>query len=205
MALYFAVHGLIAVFQFFINLLPVLRAAVSSGFQWQQYGPLYTSAAYIAALIVPAALLWWTSGYLARRMVREDPAPVTAGEWNAETLMAIGFALIGMRGLVDALRGLLRLFLSEGTGPAVTSGHVLDSPWTTAFVVHAAEAVLGVWLTLAARGMSRFVWHSRAWRGGTSDQSRGVPTDDSQLPTWRGSITGREPCGDLMTWSPPDD
>ncbi len=165
MALYLFVNGLFSAEQLLVALLPTIGEAVSFGFRWHRFAPFMTAGSYVAALFAPAALLWWQTEYFARRMVVDDSDPVTAREWNAETLTSIGFVVIGMNAVIQALQLLLTLVISEARDYG-SIGSLMGSQWGVSFAIHVCHAILGIWLMLGSRGLSRVIMRMRTGRPG---------------------------------------
>ena len=115
---------------------PNIISVLDYGFDAQLLSPLLSSGGYFVAMLVPAWALWYCADYFARRMVVDDPAPVTTESWNAETCLSVACVAIGVYVVTQALHDLMQandihyVFLGR-RGGAISAKSLADSPLFT--------------------------------------------------------------------------
>lgn len=124
-------------------------------------GVVVTALASFLLLVVLTITMWTSPLSVAKRLI-PDPASQSQSHLSAEEIQRIGFCLLGLWMLADAIPSAsswaMFTYYASKPNPTVTF-----TPQIYASLVHVAvEFVLGVWLVFGAKGLLGFVRWARS-------------------------------------------
>jgi len=126
---------------------------------------MHFSTMYAITLLGLGILIWFGSARLARRMVSNDPAPVTQHYVVPLDLLDIGCMLIGLITLVPALTQLSKNLMALVIGTYTDTGGLWSSPsWQINIFGDIVQIIFSIGLILGARNVSGFIMRSRTNR-----------------------------------------
>ena len=141
----------------------VLRSMPGIFLAFRQYDQLAAQVFSVVVAVMLAAIvvvLWVFPLFVARRLL---PSSAVVQETSSpEAWFAMGCALIGIWVLTQALPALARyvvIFALEGAGGPYVAN------WHYGAIYHVAEAAIGIWLLLGAKGVRKLVQWARSAGG----------------------------------------
>ena len=153
---FFACHGL---------LLFVITAIGSmtdhARFGWDEMLVMTVTSTPGLAMLVVGILVWLKAPWLGRRMVGDDPTPVTRSDITSQSVMSITCAGVGVFLLVPTLRDLAGDFILISKTDVPFSEFWRSANWHADFWSTILQLVLALWLILGSRGVVKLFRWSR--------------------------------------------
>ena len=150
-------HGTSAVV---LAIATVGRLFIDEYAQWRWRAMFAYTGVPAVCQLVAGIVLWKMSGQLAGHMVSDDATPVTREDINAESVMSIAFATVGVFLLVpvlgDLARSLVGLVRGDYTLSDWASARWHPNLWSSIVVL-----AFAVWLILGSRGIVKVIHRCR--------------------------------------------
>jgi hypothetical protein len=119
-------------------------------------------AGMVVAMLLVALALWFGADRLARRMVSDDPTPVTRSDITPEDLMVVAFTAIGLFTLIPALRELGRALVTAFHSEYPFREWWSSTNWQADFWMSIAGLIFAIALLVGSRPIVRGVIWSRS-------------------------------------------
>jgi hypothetical protein len=132
----------------------------NSQFTWQEYpNKLFATVLILTVIALVALALWFFPLTVARGLLTAaSPQPARASpSASPDTWLAIGCALLGLWVLTAALPALVRESIILNSSDFATDTSEVRH-W---LIYHLGQVVIGIWLTLGAKGFRGLFWWAR--------------------------------------------
>lgn len=145
----------------FLLAMAIHNAFGSLEYRWDELIVVAHMTLPTVGVLVVGLLFWYRAGRLARRMVSDDPTPVTRPDLTRDDVLAIAFTATGVFTLVPVLRELAGSVIPMVRGDYPSSQWWSNAGWQASFWSSIVGLAWSLWLIFGARSIARFVRWAR--------------------------------------------